>query len=93
MPGKRTRAERRKKKMAQRKMAKRLRYEALRGTPGNKKDKRRQRKAGGAFNPHDHPNGHCGNPGCRKCYPKLAETGDRYMRRWRYKVEDQRLSV
>lgn len=72
------------------KAARRAKYEALAGSPANKKRKRRIAKAGVGFCKYDHPDGPCGNIGCRKCFPKVAKLSDRRLRRWHYPVEEQR---
>lgn len=75
------------------KAARRAKYEALTGSPANKKKRRRQVKAGIGFCKHNHPDGPCGNIGCRKCFPEIAELGDRRLRRWKYPIKQQRKDV
>ena len=96
MPGKKKRAMLREKKMAARKnskAARNARYKAMAESGDNRKKKRKGLTAAGAFNKYDHPDGHCGNVGCRKCYPHIAELADRRLRRWRYSIEQQRTHI
>lgn len=62
--------ERRKKEKAKRKAANKARYEGYIAAGTNRKTKRgtiKSRKASSKLATHDHPNGACGNVGCRKC--------------------------
>ena len=96
MPGKKKRAMLREKKMAARKSSKaarNARYKAMAESGDNQKRKRKGFTVAGAFNKYDHPDGHCGNIGCRKCFPDMGVLADRRLRRWKFPIELQRRFV
>lgn len=65
-------SELKRRKKASEKAAQRSKYEAFRDSGKNSKSKRfiQKNKAVSKMRARTHPHGHCGNIGCKKCYPQ-----------------------
>ena len=63
-------AEERRREKQRRKAAQTAKYEAWKVAGINSKSKRSLKRAGVSQRKHTHPDGFCGNPGCKLCFPR-----------------------
>ena len=65
-------SEQRKKEKRQRKAAMQAKYETWKQAGINSKSRRSLKKKTASNKKHTHPDGFCGNPGCKHCFPQTS---------------------